>query len=36
LRSPGQSTDLAELRSRLAEERRLAESQIAAVTAQLE
>ncbi len=34
--SPGQSTDLAEVRSRLAEERRLAECQISALTAQLE
>lgn len=33
LRSPGQSTDL---RSRLAQERRLAEGQISAMTAQLE
>jgi DnaK suppressor protein len=36
LRSPGQSTHLAELRSRLGEERRLAERQISAMTAQLE
>ena len=36
LRSPGQSTDLALVRSRLAEERRLAEAQISAMTAQLE
>jgi DnaK suppressor protein len=36
LRSPGQSTDLAELRSRLADERRLAEAQISAMSSQLE
>jgi DnaK suppressor protein len=36
LSAPGQSTDLAELRSRLGEERRLAEGQISAMTAQLE
>jgi len=36
LRSPGKSTDQTELRSRLAEERRLAEGQISAMTAQME
>jgi DnaK suppressor protein len=36
LRSPGQTTDLAGLRSRLAEERRLAEGQIEAMADQLE
>lgn len=36
LRSPGQSTDPAQLRSRLSGERRLAEGQISAATAQLE
>jgi DnaK suppressor protein len=36
LRSPGQSTDLAGLRSRLTEERRLAEGQIEAMADQLE
>jgi DnaK suppressor protein len=36
LRSPGQSTDPTELRYRLAEERRLAEGQISAMSAQLE
>lgn len=35
LRSPGQSTDLDEVRSRLDEERRLAEGQISAMSAQL-
>jgi RNA polymerase-binding transcription factor DksA len=36
LRSPVESTDLARVRSRLAEERRLAKAQILAMTAQLE
>jgi RNA polymerase-binding transcription factor DksA len=36
LRSPVESTDLATVRSRLAEERRLAKAQIFAMTAQLE
>ena len=36
LHSPGQSTDLSALRSRLLEERRLAQEQIVATAAQLE